>query len=396
MTGLFSILSLVWYYSHIEDLGYTKDTTQQQNLSLQYITVIMAPKDASQDALLNVDNLSACTKESDLSDTSRNIHIVTTASLPWMTGTAVNPLLRALHFQKSRTGNAKVTLMIPWVENEEERESLYGAKHTFSQGREGRKEQEGYVRTWASDKAGMPKESQLIRIQFYVARYLKKVGSIMPLVDICSLVREEDADVAILEEPEHLNWLALPAFQVIGDKSRDDFLPTTDVGWTQKFNHVVGIVHTNYPAYVRSYGVRGSRRLSAKTIHALNVLVCRAYCHKLVKLSATLPVLAKYKETVCNVHGVRDDFLTKTTSELVEDPKAAKVYFIGKVLWAKGFDFLLRCQDKYRKSTGEYFQIGAYEVIKLNLSNSLKHQLFNFRQMFMVADLTWIQLRGLS
>ena len=297
------------------------------------------------------------TKESDLRDTSRNIHVVTTASLPWMTGTAVNPLLRALYLQKSRTNNAKVTLMIPWVENEEERKDVYD-RNVFSQGKTGRAEQEAYVRTWAKEKAGMVEESQTLRIQFYVARYLKKVGSILPLVDLCGLIPEDQADVAILEEPEHLNWLALPTFQAAGDKVRDDFFPTSDLGWTQKFNHVVGIVHTNYPAYVRSYGVRGSRRLSAKTIHALNVLVCRAYCHRLVKLSATLPVLAKYKETVCNVHGVRGDFLSDGREGRIEDPNSARVYFIGKILWAKGFDYMLKCQDKYRQSTGEYFPIG--------------------------------------
>jgi len=116
---------------------------------------------------------------------------------------------------------------------------------------------------------------------------------------------------------------------------------------------------------VKDYGVRGSRTLASKTIHALNILVCRAYCHKIIKLSATLPVLARYKECVCNVHGVRDEFLSKDPSELnmsldKSQNSSTSIYFIGKILWAKGFNFLLHCQEKYKEEHGEYFPIDVY------------------------------------
>lgn len=47
-----------------------------------------------------------------------------------------------------------------------------------------------------------------------------------------AIKKEEDVDIMVLEEPEHLNW-----YREAGDS------------WTIKFKHVVGIVHTNYFVY---------------------------------------------------------------------------------------------------------------------------------------------------
>lgn len=61
--------------------------------------------------------------ESDLRDTNRTIWIITTASLPWMTGTSINPLLRAAYLAKDRP-EGKVYLMIPWLPREEQDVSI--------------------------------------------------------------------------------------------------------------------------------------------------------------------------------------------------------------------------------------------------------------------------------
>jgi hypothetical protein len=125
-----------------------------------------------------------------------------------------------------------------------------------------------------------------------------------------------------------------------------------------------GIIHTNYPAYARAGVMRGSRTLASRTIHALSKLVCRSYCHKIIKLSDTLPVFAEYKECVCNVHGVRSDFIQGDDEAIVEEREKKNdngtIYFIGKILWAKGFQYLLDCEEKFRESTGEYFPVDVF------------------------------------
>ena len=113
--------------------------------------------------------------------------------------------------------------------------------------------------------------------------------------------------------------------------------------------------------------MRGSRTIAARTIQALSKLVCRSYCHKIIKLSDTLPVFAEYKECVCNVHGVRSDFLRidesaeSTEPTEVENKDKVGICFIGKLLfYGKGFNFMLECEEKYRANTGEYFPIDVF------------------------------------
>lgn len=96
----------------------------------------------------------------------------------------------------------------------------------------------------------------------------------------------------------------------------------------------------------------------------------RAYCHKVIKLSSVLQSYASEKEATSNVHGVRSEFIdTGLATNLNRSPfftdevnnkNATHVYFIGKLLWAKGLDLLLELEDYYKDCTGSYFAVDIY------------------------------------
>lgn len=178
-------------------------------------------------------------------------------------------------------------------------------------------------------------------------------------------VPQHHADVAVLEEPEHLTWYHH------GDR------------WTDKFRHVVGIMHTNYLDYARR---EENGAIKAFMLRMVNNWVCRAHCHKVVKLSDAVQDLPR--QCTQFVHGVSPKFLEvgaakSQAAKLAEEAeKAAKsaaaspqnalaslvsplgsaeagaaaakaavwpqgAYFLGKVVWAKGYTELLDLMEKH-------------------------------------------------
>ena len=205
-----------------------------------------------------------------LREPGRSVAIVTTAALPWMTGTAVNPLLRAAYL--ARRGLHEVTLVVPWLAPEEQR--LIHPSVVF----ETPEEQGAYVRRWVKDRCGFEPK---MRLDFYPGRYATDKYSIIPVGDVSEYITDERTDVAVLEEPEHLNWYHA------GQR------------WSDKFDHVVGVVHTNYLEYARLEKNGGAKEAAMRFV---NSWVSRVHCHKIIKLSDAVQDFPR-SETV-NVHGV--------------------------------------------------------------------------------------------
>lgn len=101
--------------------------------------------------------------------------------------------------------------------------------------------------------------------------------------------------------------------------------------------------------------------------------MCRAHCHRIIKLSGTLDKMAPEKELVENVHGVRGTFVdigTELRNKLLSpsasfDPVFAPdaeptVYFIGKMLWSKGLGSLMELLKYAEESTGVSIKVDMY------------------------------------
>lgn len=248
-----------------------------------------------------------------------HIAIFTTASLPWMTGTAVNPLFRAAYLTKN--GDRDVTLVIPWLSLNDQ-ELVYPNKITFDTP----KEQEAYVRKWLEERTGFPSKFEIC---FYPGKFSLELRSILPVGDITRCIPDEEADVAILEEPEHLTWYHH------GRK------------WKSKFKRVVGIVHTNYLEYVKR---EKNGYLIAFVMKYANNWVTRIYCHKVIRLSGATQNLPR--SVICNVHGVNPKFLEIGKVKLGQQQRRESAftqgaYYIGKMIWSKGYRELLQLLEEH-------------------------------------------------
>jgi hypothetical protein len=151
---------------------------------------------------------------------------------------------------------------------------------------------------------GLAKEAENLNILFYFGRYHPEVssfqaqpsffrtcvwqfGSIFAMGDMLSLIKAEDADVCVLEEPEHLNWFVFTYRSVDVHFTVRTRFRASQEAWTDKFKHVVGVVHTNYLSYSRT---QAAGLIKQPLLFLINQWMCRSYCHKIIKLSGALQV----------------------------------------------------------------------------------------------------------
>ncbi|GMI66874.1 digalactosyl diacylglycerol deficient 2 [Hibiscus trionum] len=254
-------------------------------------------------------------------DRKQHIAIFTTASLPWMTGTAVNPLFRAAYLAKN--GERKITLVIPWLSLKDQK-LVYPNNTTFGSP----SEQESYIRQWLEERIAFIAG---FTIRFYPGKFAVDKRSILPVGDISEIILDEEADIAVLEEPEHLTWFHH------GKR------------WKTKFRLVIGIIHTNYLEYVKR---EKNGQFRAFLLKYVNSWVVNIYCHKVIRLSAATQDYPR--SIICNVHGVNPKFL-EIGKKIFEQQHGSSqaftkgAYYIGKMVWNKGYGELLKLLHDHQK-----------------------------------------------
>lgn len=228
------------------------------------------------------------------------INLVTTAAYPWKTGTAILPLLRAYYLAQRGYDTA---LYIPWVAPAEQ-PLIFGADRCFDTFRD----QEACIRDY------LPKpDCASLQINFYPAVYKAHIGSILPTCSLAGRVRA--CDWLILEEPEHLNWKH--------PWNRYD----------RKAARVTGIVLTDYLYYLRHNMPRYP--MIAALLNGYNRWLIRHHCDDTLLLGRSIASWpgARYLFT----SGIHPSFFRTVPIEY----NSNKMYFMGKLIWEKGFRELI-------------------------------------------------------
>jgi len=248
-----------------------------------------------------------------LSPRPRGVGIVTTASLPWLTGTAVNPLFRAVYL--ARHGHP-VTLLLPYLPTPDDQARVFPVGLRFAT----MQEQREYIYSWIASQCGedgmdwgcgwAKAPGQVVaggslRIAFYRAEYSTVMCSVfMASVGgwwlLSEFLKRAGCDAVVLEEPEHLMWFH-PHFS-----------------WKDSFGFVLGVVHTNYESYLTGKQLPPQTQplqpllaapITVYTLARYSAFAVDRNCHRVIRLSGAIPEKAYPGSAICNINGVSPHFL---------------------------------------------------------------------------------------
>ena len=228
------------------------------------------------------------------------LNIITTAAFPWRTGTAILALYRAYYLSQK---GLDVRLYIPWVPPPEQKK-LFGKDITF----ESYKAQEECIRFYLPHSGGSS-----LQLEFYPGIYIEALGSILPRCALSRRIRQ--CDWLILEEPEHLNWLH---------------------PWNRfrkKATRITGIMLTNYTFYIKE--ALPYLPMIPNLVNRYNRWLIRRHCDDAILLGNTFPYLTEAQ--MIHSSGIHPSFF-ETSSQM---PYSKNAYFIGKLIWEKGFRELI-------------------------------------------------------
>ncbi|XP_074580879.1 digalactosyldiacylglycerol synthase 2, chloroplastic-like [Curcuma longa] len=107
---------------------------------------------------------------------------------------------------------------------------------------------------------------------------------------------------------------------------------------------------TNYLEYVKR---EKNGQLLSLVLKYANSWVTRIYCHRVIRLSAATQDYPR--SIVCNVHGVNPKFLEIGKAKYAQLQRGELAftkgaYYIGKMVWSKGYKELLNLLTKYQKN----------------------------------------------
>ena len=253
----------------------------------------------------------------------KSVGIVTTASLPWLTGTSIIPLFHAVYLRRH---GYKTTLYLPWLPPSKQH-------HCFTHNRfYSEEEQRQYIVGWlAGDLRPFCPE-----IRFYPSVYVKPIESIGPLNNLDRLI--DAHDLLILEEPEHL-FAPYPWSRIKKNRS-----------------HVIGVIMTNYEYY---HGQHIPKFL-ARWYQHYSRFVMQRVCHRLVAIApvqkdvCSLPICQ-----VSPLNGVDERFFRSYRSR-----RDGGCYFIGKLIAEKGIEEMFRNLAAASVNKIDLFGNGKSEWIK--------------------------------